>query len=651
VKQTAKKVPAKTQKKADAKKAASKKAAAKTPKNTVAKKVAKPAAVPTPAPVRAGIPVPPPAAPVASTQASANGSSSSAYTDVQTNGSLTLKLWRGERMCLMGMDVANPEPDFVGFSIEVKSPGAPAFVFLRNRLAFSYPNAAQPSATAARQFPSNVSPFQTFRWVHFPQTVQAGEYSYRVTKQHMPEDDGTLVAGDSCTGSISLSSQVWDGVLEVGFTRGYASSQAFTEKFGNTPNFFPPSHPAGGGGGPTFKKVTANPDPYQWMGFGSYDLMFGILNEVANDKTGTLTMDAFAYDLDEPDIIAAFAKIGSRLRIVIDNSGNHAPATSGPSQAEKTLTAAGATVKRIHFAGLQHNKVLLVKQNGQPSKVLCGSCNFSFNGLYLQSNNTLVFHGPEAAGLFEQYFTAAFALPTGSSSAFSSNPLSAAWHQVQPQGAPPVHFCLSSHSNPSLSLDPVGQAIDQATSSVFFAIAFLAQTKTSDTVRAAVDSLNQKPVFSYGISDKATGLEVNKPDGTTSLIGWNYLKTSTVEPFKTEFSSGAGIHEHNKFVVVDFNLPTAKVFTGSSNLSESGEKGNGDHLILIEDARAATSYAIQALLIFDHLHFAAKMNALKKPTELTLQKPIAISGAASKWFDKFYVADSYPERDRLLFCH
>ena len=47
------------------------------------------------------------------------------FTNTVTSKSLTLKLWRGERMCLLGMDVTNPEPDFVGFSIEVRSPGSP----------------------------------------------------------------------------------------------------------------------------------------------------------------------------------------------------------------------------------------------------------------------------------------------------------------------------------------------------------------------------------------------------------------------------------------------------------------------------------------------------------------------------------------------
>ena len=34
-----------------------------------------------------------------------------------------MKLWRGERMCLLGFNVEKPEEDFVGFAIECKEPG------------------------------------------------------------------------------------------------------------------------------------------------------------------------------------------------------------------------------------------------------------------------------------------------------------------------------------------------------------------------------------------------------------------------------------------------------------------------------------------------------------------------------------------------
>ena len=115
----------------------------------------------------------------------------------------------------------------------------------------------------------------------------------------------------------------------------------------------------------------------------------------------------------------------------------------------------------------------------------------------------------------------------------------------------------------------------------------------------------------------------------------------------------AGVHEHHKFVVTDFNLPTAKVYTGSSNLSVSGEEKNGDNLILIEDPKVATSYAIEALRIFDHLHFRSRMekaHAEESQNTLALEKPAAMTGKAA-WFEKYYVTGSQAEGDRRLFSH
>jgi hypothetical protein len=78
------------------------------------------------------------------------------------------------------------------------------------------------------------------------------------------------------------------------------------------------------------------------------------------------------------------------------------------------------------------------------------------------------------------------------------------------------------------------------TSSVFFAIAFLYQTSKTGLVRAAVDRLTGKPLFSYGISDQGSGLEVKKPDGSDGLVPFDYLKKNTAPPFSVEWG-GAGI--------------------------------------------------------------------------------------------------------------
>src|SRR4051794_3879388 len=107
----------------------------------------------------------------------------------------TVKLWRGENMCLIGFDVDRPEDDLVGFAIECREPGSSQFKPLLNRLAFSYPTSAAHDVTGARKFPSTEAPFQKFRWLHFPSDPRSGSYRYRCTKLHMPGPTEALTSG------------------------------------------------------------------------------------------------------------------------------------------------------------------------------------------------------------------------------------------------------------------------------------------------------------------------------------------------------------------------------------------------------------------------------------------------------------------------
>jgi phosphatidylserine/phosphatidylglycerophosphate/cardiolipin synthase-like enzyme len=562
----------------------------------------------------------------------------------------SMKVWRGERMCLLAFDVDQPEADFVGFAIEVKRPGASTFTALRNRLAFSYPQPAATAVNGDKQFPSLKAPFQKFRWVHFPQQPQPGTYKYRATKMHMPVD-GDPQPGTSIELPISLDPITYANFLDIGFTRNFASSQAYREQFGNDPGVIP----ADGEEALTFQKKPAK--VYEWLGFEAYDLLFSFLNQAVNDAT--IELDVFAYDLDEPDIVGLLKQLGPRLRIIIDNSiqknksgvkKGHGLDSSDESKAAGML--AGAQVKRAHFEGLQHHKVLIAKRNGVAFKVLVGSTNFSFRGLYIQANNMLVFDGPDVAGLFSQVFNAVFS----STSGFKSKELAKKWYAIALANLPNVHVAFAPHSNANLSLSPVGGAIDQATSSVFYSVAFLNQMKSGPT-KSAFDRLMTRPIFSYGVVNEVGGMEIRKPDGSIGLVDFAYLAENAPPPFAAEWAGGQGINIHHKFVVTDFNLPTARVFTGSSNLAPSGEEGNGDHLIQIDDNRVATSYAIEAVRVFDHLHFRNRMKeaaAKPKPNApppkpLTLRKPIAISGDQKPWFADYYVADSQRERDRKLF--
>jgi phosphatidylserine/phosphatidylglycerophosphate/cardiolipin synthase-like enzyme len=61
------------------------------------------------------------------------------------------------------------------------------------------------------------------------------------------------------------------------------------------------------------------------------------------------------------------------------------------------------------------------------------------------------------------------------------------------------------------------------------------------------------------------------------------------EPFKPEPAGGSGIRMHHKFVVIDFDKPTARVYLCSYNFSVPADTQNGENLLLIRDRRIAVS--------------------------------------------------------------
>jgi phospholipase D-like protein len=574
------------------------------------------------------------------------------FTSGSEKDGMRAKLWRGERMCLAGMDVDDTEPDFVGFAIEVRRPGAREFMPLRNRLNFAYDRPAREAVTGFRIYPSTEAPFQKFRWVHFPYEPKGGTYRYRITKKHMPED-GRLVDGTSIELDIQLDPVTYAGFLDVGFTRNFASSQAFNDKYGD--DFGDPGEgkkpliPDSPADGLKFRKPQT--DAYQWLGFEARDLIFRFLDEIERDEN--VELDVFAYDLNEPDILASLERIGGRVRAIIDDSKDHSGVGSAETKAAARLarSAGRGNVLRTHFRRLQHNKVLIARRGGNPFKVLFGSTNFSFRGIYIQANNVLVFQSEEIAALFGQAFDLAFKDSLG----FGRNPFAAQWHLVHEDGRPPMRFCFSPHRSADLSLNPVAGAIDQATSSVLFSIAFLNQIRSGPT-HDAIERLMRKKLFSYGVSNVAKGLLVRKPDGSEGLVDFAYLARHAPEPFRSEWSGGRGINVHHKFVVTDFSLATAKVFTGSSNLAVGGEEQNGDNLVMIEDREVAAAYAIEAVRVFDHLHFRSRMKDAfssarrsgRPSPALVLRKPTAISGKPA-WFEEYYESGTQRESDRLLF--
>jgi phosphatidylserine/phosphatidylglycerophosphate/cardiolipin synthase-like enzyme len=170
----------------------------------------------------------------------------------------------------------------------------------------------------------------------------------------------------------------------------------------------------------------------------------------------------------------------------------------------------------------------------------------------------------------------------------------------------------------------------------------------------AVKKLAKKSsIFCYGISDKKVGpltegIDFQKPDGTVKVVFPSELAGNVPEPFKSEPTGGGGTRMHHKFLVIDFDKPSARVYLGSYNFSKTADGKNGENLLLIRDRRVAVSYMIEALRIFDHHHFRiAQREAKKKRDKLQLAKPPRKASEKPWWLEDY--TDARKIKDRELF--
>src|SRR6266404_6144277 len=233
----------------------------------------------------------------------------------------TMKLHRGDGMALVAMNwkKGKPSQDFVGFAIEYKEPNGDKFFALKNRLAF----AGMDGSVNPNQLSTRLSPIQKFRWVHFPRNAElAGDFTYTVTPVFMNAKD-ELSYGEPQQAAIQLRRETYPGQLNVTFTRGFVSSQAFVDKYGADaiPLLLPAKADQGLEFSPTYPKADV---ALAWMGFEARSAILEILDEAIADKGAQVR--AVVYDLNEPGIFSRLKELGNRLKIIIDNDGAHGKA-------------------------------------------------------------------------------------------------------------------------------------------------------------------------------------------------------------------------------------------------------------------------------------------------------------------------------------
>lgn len=596
---------------------------------------------------------------------------------VISQSSIKLIAYRGIGMVLLAYDLPeNLMQNLAGFAIRRTSPDGKT-EFLPNQISFLR-NYSESTVDKQEKlwFSSETSPFQKLRWLDVPTPLLTGKYRYEIIPTYFNPDSANLKAGPSASLEVELYNN-HPNKLDIGFTRGYLSSQAYAKKFQNTA--IRPDLP---------KTINFDTKPfeakYKWLGGKARKMMVDFLAECSEDPS--IEVRAMIYDCDMPDFIDSLKFLGPRVKAIIDNASLHTKkintvrgnaASGDPSaetQTENVLEAAGAEVVRGHFNRFQHNKVLIqlkkdpVSGNLIPQKVLTGSANFSVRGFYVQANNVLVIDDKDVANHYYDYFNQVFTeMKNGKSGqAIANKPITQQWFDCPNPELPKFSVCFSPHDDSGDSLTKVLTELNSAESSVLFAVMNIGG---GGDVLKFLNNLdaneNKKNLFYYGIIQNAgkdaEGNEDEDADNGTiemkrknqteeEIVSFSYLKGKVPHPFQEEISGGMGQVIHDKFIVVDFNSSNPVVFTGSSNLSSGGEEANGDNLLAIYDDEIVTAFAVEAVRLFDHYNFRT---ALKKTDDknatATTPKPICLKETSAEWLDGYQDPANRKYRDRKFF--
>jgi len=462
--------------------------------------------------------------------------------------------------------------------------------------------------------------------------------------------------------------------VELGFTRGFVQSQAYSQRFGPKAPFQPSRD------GLLFEtSEVSGTDPqgneftwdqqYQWLGLTARARIFELLDEVLADRT--LRLDVFAYDLSEPDICKAFLTLAKqgRIRIILDDAALHHSATESHPEDEfdKLFVKAAkgkAQILRGKFKRYSHDKVLLVSKGDKPVKVLTGSTNFSVTGLYVNANHVLVLTDKKVVAKYAELFEACWE-NDAKAPAYLKLPIASETFTVSSSKMPPTEITFAPHSEDFATeiLDGIVTRIGKESrksknvGSLIFAVMAI-DKGTSPVYEALAKAHANDSIFSFGISDAPKGISLYKPGRKSGVfVTGKPGKLVLPWPFSAVKGIGLGHQVHHKFVVCGFNTPEAVVYCGSSNLALGGETSNGDNLLAIRDTEIATVFAIEGLAMVDHFHYMNKLMSKtkgkkKKPTAAKTQAAVEAKwflSTSDRWVEPYFDPKDLHYVDRMLF--
>ncbi|WP_017906489.1 phospholipase D-like domain-containing protein [Pseudomonas asplenii] len=533
-----------------------------------------------------------------------------------------VKAYAGTSGVLLAFDLAESRrKGLLGFAIE-RQVGTKPWLFLFNSLTFPGKEHTFPQYHAT---PSDVAPLQKFRWADY--NVEPGTTcNYRVHLVYGTADAPQL--GESLAVTVTTDNGLPKNQRVI-FNRAVAASQGFERKFPELN-----------------KQLTVQKDlPIeQWPDAARSWLENGLLEQllgfIARAKDVQWGLDIAIYEYQLPVIVKAVNAAnerGARIRVLYHAKvGDEDTALN-----EQSLAAIPAQSKRGRVTSkIFHDKFIVLSQRDaageyQPAAVLCGSTNFTANGVYRQANVIHVLDDSRLAIEYTQVFEQVWAAPADVAATRKwitrNNPM---------DPGQPLFAGFSPRSGRG-DLKEFVQIISAAQKDVLFATAFALP-------QPILDALLGQPhdsVLRFGLQNTASSISGIHADRTDDFVATALLNTGLEGWIKEGLNGQKGrLLVHTKAIVTDFTTDAPTIISGSHNLSVGASEDNDENFLVIRgDVDLADRYGLEILRFYEHYRFRyyAKKLALKQV------QPLAPDDS---WSDAYYKDGDLRMLSRLRFA-
>ncbi|MHC8366766.1 phospholipase D-like domain-containing protein [Pseudomonas sp. ZT5P21] len=532
-----------------------------------------------------------------------------------------VKAYAGTNGVLLAMDVAESRrTGLLGFAIE-KQQGSKPWLFLFNSLTFPGKAHTFPQFHAT---PSDLAPLQKFRWADY--AVNPGmTIHYRIYLAYGSADAPQL--GEYLEVTVTSDNGLPHNQSVI-FNRAVAASQAFQRKFPDLDALIS-----------THKNlpIEAWPDaPRQWLENGLLGRLLGFI-ERAVDGQWALDVAIYEYELEiVVDAVNAAFERGVKVRVLY-----HAqPGDDATAINETSLEKIPAANKRGRVThNIFHNKFMVLSRvdaagQRQPEAVLCGSTNFTPNGVYRQANVVHVLDDANVSASYLSTFEQVWATPAdvGATRQWitQNNPMN-------PQQ--PLFVGFSPRSGQG-DLRAFVEIINAAKKDVLFVTAFA----LPDDILNALLGQPHDDILRYGLQNTVSRITGFHADRSAEFAATALLNTGLEGWLRENIKGQKGnLLVHTKAVVTDFTSDAPTIISGSHNLSAAASNGNDENYLIVRgDTDLADRYGLELLRFYEHYRFRyfAKKLALKQV------RPLA---ADDSWTHDYYLAGDLRQLSRLRF--